>query len=836
MKNCIRAIVSGLLPVLCFIHLQAQPALKPNILWLIAEDISPYIKAYGDSTAHTPNLDRLWREGIRYTRCFDVSGVCAPSRSALITGMYPTSVGTNNMRTGQVLGETGLPPYSVVLPPEVKMFSEWMRAGGYYCSNNDKQDYQFKAPRSGWDESSKTAHWRNRPKGKPFFAVFTLGVTHESQIWVKKDDPLLVDPAKVKLPPYYPESPAIRKDMARMYSNIVEMDKQVGELLQQLKEDGELENTIIIWNSDNGGPVPRGKREIYDTGIRIPLLIRFPNKQLAGTTNEELVSFVDFAPSMLSLAGLPIPAYMQGQAFLGNSRSSSPRKYIYAARDRMDSEYDLVRAVRDKRFKYIRNYQPEKPFIQEIAYRKQMDLMLDLLRLEKEGKLNAVQQLWFRKTKPVEELYDTEKDPYELNNLAIDKNYTSKLEELKAALNNWIDYTQDKGFIAEKKWVEMMWPGMVQPVTEKPVFLKDGAIAIRSATAGASISWQLVKKGDTANEKQWQLYTRPVAVPPGQQLMAVAERIGYKPSDMAVIDGAAQAGGLGNAFREMEQVPIRSSADNAVQNAYFYRSKSKTPKPLVVSLHTWSGNYAQKDTLAILCREKDFNYIHPDFRGSNTTPAACASDLAVSDMDDAIAYAIANGNVDKSRIFVIGVSGGGYATLTMYMRSKYKIQKFSAWASITDLSAWYKESVERKNEYAANILACTVSQNGILNEVEAKKRSPLYRTLPVQLRNSSTLNIYAGVHDGFTGSVPITHSIGFYNKLLKELGAKDPALYVSAAEKNALIQTRKPLGNFGAVGDRTICLKKQYKGIQLVIFDGGHEMLSAWAFETLTNN
>ena len=295
-----------------------------NILWLVTEDISPYLAAYGDSTAFTPNLNRLAKEGIVFTRCFDVSGVCAPSRSSLITGMYPSGIGTDNMRTGQVFTKTGLPAYSVVLPPEIKMFSQLMREGGYYCTNNDKQDYQFKGLTAGWDESSKTAHWRNRPAGKPFFSVFNFGVTHESQIWAKKKDTLLVDPAKVPLPPYYPESPVIRRDVARMYSNIMEMDKQVGKLLDQLKEDGLLDKTIIVFYSDNGGPLPRGKREIYESGIHVPLMIRFPNKKYAGTINDELVSFVDFASTMLSLAGLPVPAYMQGRPFLGAQKSIAP--------------------------------------------------------------------------------------------------------------------------------------------------------------------------------------------------------------------------------------------------------------------------------------------------------------------------------------------------------------------------------------------------------------------------------------------------------------------------------------------------------------------------------
>jgi len=514
---------------------KAQSAKRPNILWLVTEDISPYLASYGDSTAKTPNLDRLAREGVRFTNVYDVSGVCAPSRSCLITGMYPTYLGTDNMRTQNAFPTIGIPKYSVVLPPEVKMFTELMRRGGYYCTNNGKEDYQFEGLKAGWDENSKNAHYKDRPPGKPFFAVFNFMTTHESRIWTKKNNPLLVDPAKVKLPPYYPESPIIRKDMARMYSNIMEMDKQVGEMLKELEDRGLLDSTIVVWYSDNGGPLPRGKREIYNSGLRVPMIIRYPHKEHAGTVNDELISFVDFAPTTLSLAGIKIPDYMQGQAFLGPQKASTPRKYIYAARDRMDANYDMVRAVGDGRFKYLKNFQPEKPYIQNITYRLDMDLMNELLRLNEEGKLNDVQKLWFRKTKPVEELYDTKIDPYELNNIAGDPKYAAKLSELRKALADWMQMTNDKGFIPEKEFIESIWPGMVQPTTAEPVFtLSNNKVSISCSTPGHSISWQLVPKGQKLSETHWLIYTGPVTVKADQQLYAIAERIGYKASPVKV--------------------------------------------------------------------------------------------------------------------------------------------------------------------------------------------------------------------------------------------------------------------------------------------------------------
>lgn len=503
---------------------------KPNILWLVTEDISRYLASYGDSTASTPNLDRLAREGVRFTHLYDVSGVCAPSRSALITGMYPTYLGTDNMRTTAPFPEINMPKYSVVLPPQVKMFSELMRRGGYYCTNNAKEDYQFEGLKAGWDENNNKAHYKNRPEGKPFFAVFNFNETHESQIWARKNNPMLVDPAKIKLRPYYPESPLIRKDVARMYSNIVEMDQGVGKMLKELEDYGLLENTIIVWYSDNGGPLPHAKREVTDEGLRVPMLIRFPHKQFAGTVNDELISFVDFAPTMLSLADIKIPNYIQGRAFLGSQKKPA-QKYIYAARDRMDANYDMVRTVGDGRFKYYKNFQPEKPYIQNITYRFQMDLMNELVKMNEEGKLNDVQKLWFRKTKPVEELYDTNVDPYEFNNLATDKKYAAKLSELKTALASWMKMTNDKGFIPEKEFLEKQWPGMKEPVTNEPTFnIKNYNVFINCTTEGNSISYQVLPKGGTPLQNKWQIYTGPVNILKDQELFAMAERIGFKQS------------------------------------------------------------------------------------------------------------------------------------------------------------------------------------------------------------------------------------------------------------------------------------------------------------------
>ena len=513
---------------------------KYNILWLVAEDMSPWLASFGDSTARTPNLDALAAEGVRYTHVFSISGVCAPSRSALITGMYPTSIGSQNMRTWKRSSALKpdnplyreIPLYETVTPPMVKCFPEYLRAAGYYCTNNSKTDYQFAPPITAWDESSNKAHWRNQAGDKPFFSVFNFGVTHESQIWKKKDDSLRVDPAQVPLPPYYPDNAIARQDVARAYSNIEEMDEQVGEILQQLKADGLYDKTIIFFYTDHGAGLPRHKREVYDQGTRVPMIIRFPGAADAGTVNDELISFVDFAPTILSLADLDIPGYMQGQAFLGSGKSPEPRKHIHAARDRMDSFYELIRAVRDKRFLYLKNYLQDQSHYQENYYRLQMPLMRELLRQKEEGELTGVQKIWFEPTKPEEELYDTWEDPYHFNNLADDPEYRENLNELRGKLDEWQKQYGDLGLIPEKELAEKMWPGGVQPETGNPeIKIEENKAVIQSPIEGASIAYQVSAKDEVGEKgKNWLLYTGPLEVSKGDTIKAIAIRIGYKQS------------------------------------------------------------------------------------------------------------------------------------------------------------------------------------------------------------------------------------------------------------------------------------------------------------------
>ena len=524
---------------------------RPNILWITVEDMSPRLPAYGDSTAETPNISRLAAEGIRYTNAFVVAPVCAPSRASILTGLYPTSFGAQHMRTmtrTSAIDDVtdpellAIPTYEAVPPPGVKAFTEYLRAAGYYCTNNSKEDYQFTTPITAWDASSREAHWRNRPDpNQPFFAVFNFTATHESQVWARADEPWLIDTTKVDLPPYYPDTPVIRRDVARHYNNIQVMDGEVGELLDQLEEDGLTGETIIFFYSDHGDGLPRAKRWLYDSGLHVPLIVRFPNGRFpdvrqAGTTEDDLVSLIDLPPTMLSLVGLPIPDYMQGQAFLGAARAA-PRRYVYAAKDRMDPALDNARAVRDQRFKYIYNHHPERPFVQFLPYRDRMALMQELHRLNEAGELEGPPALWFRKTKPQEELYDTATDPYEIRNLAGDAAYADTLQAMRAAFRTWEEETGDLGLIPETTLVKKLWPpDGIQPQTEPvtftyvdSVFTGSVTVTLASPTEGASIAYAL-GDGD-----RWRLYTGPIRLTESTTLRAQAIRIGYEHSPIRAV-------------------------------------------------------------------------------------------------------------------------------------------------------------------------------------------------------------------------------------------------------------------------------------------------------------
>ncbi len=431
---------------------------RPNILWLSAEDINAHFGCYGDPHAITPHIDKLAAEGTRYTHAFTTAGVCAPCRSGIITGMYQTTIGTQHMR-GHAL-----------IPDEVKPFPTYLRQAGYYCTNTSKEDYQFETPKNSWDESSSKAHWRNRKdKNQPFFSVFNFTGCHESGIagtekYRKITENLTPEQrqepdALTTFPPYYPDTPRAREDWKRNYELITAMDAWAGDLIQQLKDDGLYENTIIFYWSDHGVGLPRAKRWLYDSGTRIPLIIRIPEQfrvegqGIPSTVTDRLVSSIDLGPTVLRLAGIRAPEVMQGRAFLGQDLAPA-RNYVYGARDRMDERYDIIRMARDHRYKYIRNYEPLKTYYQYMNTPEKGATMQELRARHDAGILRPAADYYFSPTKPVEELYDTQFDPHELNNLAADPAHKNTLERLRNAHLAWVKETRDTGLLAEPILVE----------------------------------------------------------------------------------------------------------------------------------------------------------------------------------------------------------------------------------------------------------------------------------------------------------------------------------------------------------------------------------------------
>jgi uncharacterized sulfatase len=433
---------------------EAESGQRPNILWITCEDISPNLGCYGDAYAVTPNLDRLAAQGVRFDAAFAPIGVCAPSRSSLITGVYAPSLGTHHMRC------------QGKLPDAIKGFPQYLRQSGYYCTNNVKTDYNFKHDKATWDESSNRAHWRNRGKGQPFFSVFNFTTSHESQIrlaepaYQKRTADFTPrerhDPGRVPIPPYHPDTPEVRKDWARYHDMITYMDKQAGEILRQLDDDGLAGETIVFFFSDHGAGMPRSKRWLYDSSTRVPLIVRVPARYEAwspgrpGTSIDRLVSFVDFGSTVLSLAGVAIPAHMQGTPFLG-PKAGEPRRYVYGFRDRMDERYDMVRSVRDHRYKYIRNYMPQLPWFhdQYVSYMYEMPTMVAWQRLADAGALVGPPAVFMAKSKPTEELYDTQADPFELRNLADSTDHREILGRLRQAHRAWQEEIIDLGLLPE---------------------------------------------------------------------------------------------------------------------------------------------------------------------------------------------------------------------------------------------------------------------------------------------------------------------------------------------------------------------------------------------------
>ena len=534
------------------------PSNPPNIVLVLFEDMSPRVGSFGDPLAHTPNFDRIAMEGVRYTNVFTTSGVCAPSRAALITGQYQQTIGAQHMRTMAPGGGTGGGPqgYLTVPPPDVKAFPELLRRAGYYTSNNSKTDYQFGQPFTIWDRSEPNADWSGRAPGQPFFHMVSLFNTHESAIWpvdlvktpsnaafyglVSRNRQAFVkrkartDPAQVTVPPYLPDTPVVRRDIATHYNNIAHTDASLGALYDRLDQEGLLENTILIVSSDHGDGLPRMKRSLYDSGLRVPMVVRYPDGRGAGVINDELISFVDLAPTILSWARVQHSLDFAGSDFDGADRDVS-RDYIFAAQDRMDFDPNRRRAVRDKRYKLIENFVPGDPYFVPFAFRDVQPTMQELWHGLEDGTLPEAAERLFG---PISEfqLYDTQIDPHEVNNLVGNPEYDATFTRLRSALTAWMDRYSDIGGLLEQDLIFAMWPDGEQPATAPPeISARRQAgrmvIALTSVTDGASIGYRT----DFTSE-EWNLYVEPFALPDGLSLEAKAIRYGFSESDVSVFN------------------------------------------------------------------------------------------------------------------------------------------------------------------------------------------------------------------------------------------------------------------------------------------------------------
>jgi arylsulfatase A-like enzyme len=441
----LRLIANFIAVVGSVVALQAAPA-RPNILWLVAEDFGPHLGCYGAKEVYTPNLDQLAAEGVRYTRFFTTAPVCSPSRSAFMTGMYQTTIGAHQHRSHR--------DDDFKLPPGVRVLTDWMRQAKYFTANirdlpahmkfrgTGKTDWNFRYTGKAFDSD----RWADLKTNQPFFAQVNFQETHR-----RFNAPKRADPAKVEIPPYYPDHPLVREDWAAYLDAASELDRKIGLILDQLAADGLASNTVVVFFGDNGEAHVRGKQFCYDSGLKVPLIIRWPANFAAprhfkpGSVDERLLEAIDLAPTMLAIGGAPIPDKMQGQPFLG-ANAGPPKQYVFGARDRCDETVFRFRTVRDQRYRYIRNFTPERPFLQPNEYKERAYPVWNFLKeLHAQGKLTPEQAALCAPTMPEEELYDVKNDPHEMKNLGKAPEHQKTLERLRGVLTKWIEETNDQG-------------------------------------------------------------------------------------------------------------------------------------------------------------------------------------------------------------------------------------------------------------------------------------------------------------------------------------------------------------------------------------------------------
>ena len=507
----------------------AALAKPPNILWLSIEDTGQQVEPY-DAYARTPHIARLAREGVTFLEAYSHSPVCAPTRSGIITGMYPTAIGTHHMRS------------RMVPPPFVRAFPEYLRELGYYTTNNSKTDYNFAVPVTAWDDSSRTAHWKNRPDPEqPFFAVFNFGSSHEGsvrrQFQARSRDPdaAIHDADRLPLPPYYPDTPKAREAWAAYYDVVTMTDRTIGEMLDELEEAGLADETLVVFWGDHGAGLARAKRWIYDSGLKVPLIARWPGRIEPGTLRTDFVQFLDLAPTMISVAGGKPPAHLHGRVILGERQGQEP-EYLYHGRDRMDERYDMIRGVRDRKFLYVRNFESHRPWVQFMRTPSQGPIYQELTRLKQSGGLAPLAAPFMADRKPFEELYDVVADPHQVFNLARDPRYASALARLRDELQDWMRRMDDKGLVPEPELYRRMYANESDAATEPPEAIRkqlgDGSlrVALRPRSEGSSLTYRVRPSDGAGTEGRWLLYTGEVTIRQGQTLEALAVRLGFKAS------------------------------------------------------------------------------------------------------------------------------------------------------------------------------------------------------------------------------------------------------------------------------------------------------------------
>ena len=466
-----RLVVITLLILPAFAFAESPAPARPNILWLISEDTGPDLACYGEPAVKTPNLDALAARGMRFTHAFTVTGVCSTSRSSFMTGMYAVTIDAQNHRSHRGKPDTDNP-----LPDGVRLLTHWLKDAGYFTANlrhftteqdpkwmhgTGKTDWNFSYPGKDFDTKNDITQL---PKNQPFYAQINFSETHRGGDWNAADKRVAepVDPAKVRIPPYYPDHPVVRADWAQYLDAVQALDMQVGVVLRRLDELKLANNTIIIYIGDHGRAMPRGKQWPYDSGLHIPFILYIPDKlQVQGYTpgkvSDQIIESIDLTATTLALAGVEKPAKMQGKVFLGPN-AEAPRQYAFGFRDRGDETVDRIRSVRDARFRYLRNFYPERPFLQLNRYKESSYPIITVMRyLHEQGKLTGPPLALMAPTRPAEELYDITNDPYEINNLARDPKYIKDLSRLRGVLNQWIEDVDDQGRYPELPEVTDHW-------------------------------------------------------------------------------------------------------------------------------------------------------------------------------------------------------------------------------------------------------------------------------------------------------------------------------------------------------------------------------------------